>query len=113
MGLKTGVFREKCFDFSNKFEDILNNQRDFLVSLIEDPKISQKIKELALKIILLFGNIRESGEDYLTVFNLLKEHKFNTNIYNELRHNSHFEKENKESLSEDRFKALDNCKKLD
>jgi hypothetical protein len=60
------------------------------------------IKELAIKIILLFGCLRGSGEDYLVAFNLLHSFPVKINISNELSRNhlsdSSDTQENKDTL---------------
>lgn len=82
--MKPGVMRVLNFDFFNTHEAFINDQRDFLVSLIEDPDVSVATKEISAKLILLLGNTRASGEDLLVVFNLIKTHNLSINVYNEL-----------------------------
>ena len=69
---------------NNQIYDQITEQRDFLVSLVKDDTINSTIKELAIRIILLFGYLRESGEDYLVAFNLLHDFPVKINISNEL-----------------------------
>lgn len=55
-----------------------------MVSLVEDTEIPQESKELALRIIVLFGKIRSSGEDFLVVLNLVNKYQIGINLANEL-----------------------------
>lgn len=86
--MKPGVMRVLNFDFFNTHESFINDQRDFLVSLIEDPDVSLTTKEISAKIILLLGNTRASGEDLLVAFNLIKTQNLSINVYNELSVNN-------------------------
>lgn len=88
LNMKPGVMRVLNFDFFNTNEAFINDQRDFLVSLIEDPDVSVTTKEISAKLILLLGNTRASGEDLLVVFNLIKTHNLSINVYNELSVNN-------------------------
>lgn len=51
---------------------------------MSDDKISQEIKEVALRIIVLFGKLKGSAEDFLIAINLINTHKIGINLYNEL-----------------------------
>lgn len=82
--MSTGLFLTLDYEFFDTTEELLNNQRDFLVELATDQSSPKLIRELSVKIILLIGNIRESGEDLLVVYNLIKEQNINVNLYNEL-----------------------------
>lgn len=82
--MKPGVMRVLNFDFFNTHENFINDQRDFLVSLVEDPDIPLATKEISIKLILLLGNTRASGEDFLVAFNLIKAQDLSINVYNEL-----------------------------
>jgi len=86
--MNPSILRAECIDFTNGLEVQIDTQRDFLVSLVEDTEISSSIRELALAVIVVFGNLRMSGEDYLVAFNLLKKHDINPDVYNEVCHNS-------------------------
>jgi hypothetical protein len=65
-------------------EETINNQRDFLADIARDESIKQSTRELSVKLILLLGNARASGEDYLVAYNIIKECQLNTSIRNEL-----------------------------
>jgi hypothetical protein len=71
------------FDFYAE-EQVLNDLRTYLIQLIHDKNSSELIQELSIKLILLIGNLRGSGEDFLVVYNLIREHKFEFNIDLEL-----------------------------
>lgn len=110
--MKAGSMKERCFDFANNFEEILNDQRDFLSSLVEDHSVSATIRELAIRLIVLIGNIRESGEDYLVAFNLIHSQNMNINLYHEMKHSLAFEdqKDEEENKVEATFKVQTNGK---
>lgn len=65
-------------------ESTLNDQRSFLICLIEDTQICKEIKGLAIRIIVLFGKVRASGEDLLIAVNLINQHKLGLDLSNEL-----------------------------
>lgn len=100
--------KERCFDFINNFEEVLNDQRDFLVSLVEDHSVSTTIRDLAIRLIILIGNIRESGEDYLVAFNLIHSQNLKINLYHEMRHSLAFEDQKDEE--ENKQEAIFNVK---
>lgn len=71
------------FDFYAE-EELLNELRTFLIKTIKSKSVSVEIQELSLKLILLIGNQRGSGEDYLIVYNLIAQNGFNFNLDPEL-----------------------------
>jgi hypothetical protein len=79
----------------------LDDQRTFLISLVTDDKISQEIKEVALRIIVLFGKLKGSAEDFLTVINLINTYKIGINLYNELNFEVNKNKELQKDESQD------------
>ena len=63
----------------------LNDARSFLVSIIEDPTITDKRAiELAFKIILLLGVVRSNVEDLIIVATLLDKHSARVDLRSEL-----------------------------
>ena len=71
-------------------EEILNEHRSYLVDLINEEGTEQKIKELALRLIILIGNLRSSGEDFLVAYNLIVRHQLSINLNVELSMNRCF-----------------------
>ena len=65
-------------------EKLFVDLRSFLIQLIKDPNSVPLVQELCIKLILLIGNIRGSGEDFLIVYNLINEYKFEFNVDVEL-----------------------------
>ena len=61
-------------------EELFNEVRTYLISLLEDKNAPPKVQEVCLKLILLIGNARGSGEDYLIVYNLIDQHGFDFNL---------------------------------
>jgi hypothetical protein len=92
--MTSGLLRTVDYQFFVR-EEILNRHREFLIELAEDEKSTPNLKELAVKLILLVGNMRASGEDYLIAFNLIKKLHLNINIDAELSLTKYF----KEKLS--------------
>jgi outer membrane biosynthesis protein TonB len=84
-GLKDGALKESCSDYSNKMEHILTQQRDFLVKLISDDQISESIKSLCVRILLQYGRVKGSGEDYLFALNAVNHFGFETNFTNDIQ----------------------------
>ena len=82
--MEKSSLESNCRDFGNKMESTLNDQRKFLISLVNDDKIANEIKDVAIKIIVLFGKVRASGEDLLIAVNLINKHKSGLNLTNEL-----------------------------
>lgn len=55
----------------------INEARLFLTSILEDPKQTNiKVKEIALKIILVIGIMRANVEDLTLAINIMDQHKF-------------------------------------
>ena len=69
-------------------EKSLNEYRDYLVKLIEEKDAKQSVRDLALRILVLIANLRESGEDYLTAYNLIVKHQMKIDLRSELIVNS-------------------------
>ena len=65
-------------------EELFNDIRTYLISLISDINSTNEIKEICIKLILLIGNIRGSGEDFLVTYNLINKHGYDFNIETEL-----------------------------
>ena len=106
LSMRPGVMRILNFDFFNTHESFINDQRDFLVSLIEDPDVSHTIKDISAKLILLLGSTRASGEDFLIAFNLIKSQNLSVNVYNELSINNIMD----EAVSESNLKSDEDFK---
>lgn len=88
------------FDFYAQ-EELFNEVRTFLVKQIESKNSTALIQELCLKLILLIGNSRGSGEDYLIVYNLINTHEFEFNLDAELSQCKYVESKGKDSSGED------------
>jgi hypothetical protein len=71
------------FDFYAE-EELMNELRSYLIKTIKAKSTPIEIQEICLKLILLLGNQRGSGEDYLIVYNLIAQNGFNFNIDAEL-----------------------------
>ena len=69
-------------------EKSLNEYRDYLVKLIEEKDAKQSVRDLALRLLILIANLRESGEDYLTAYNLIVKHQMKIDLRSELIVNS-------------------------
>ena len=95
--LKTGLSDRNDYKFYAK-ESILNNHRDYLVNLIHNKDSSSEVKSLALKLVVLIGNLRESGEDYLCAYNLVKQYDLRLNLDAELALNKHFQDHSSNSI---------------
>ena len=60
--LKSELIESNEYQFYER-EQVLNRHRDYLIKLIKSKqKISGNVKDLALRILIIIGNIRESGE---------------------------------------------------
>ena len=81
-------------------ENVLDEHRDYLANLIEDEKTEQKVKELALRLIILIGNLRSSGEDYLVAYNLIVRHQITINLNAELSMNECFQQKSASKTSQ-------------
>ena len=89
--LKSGLLESNEYQFYER-EQLLNRYRDYLIQLIKSKQnISETIKDLALRILVIIGNIRESGEDYLIVYNLIKENDMRISLDVELHLNRYFQ----------------------
>jgi hypothetical protein len=82
--MQHGVLKTDDYEYYTR-ERVLNKHRQFLVNIIESSEASQLQKDLALKLIVLLGNLRWSGEDYLIAYNLIQIHNLNFNIISELK----------------------------
>ena len=86
-------------------EETLNNHREYLVTIIEDEKVEQDTKDIAVKLIVLIGNLRASGEDYLVAYNLISKYQMTVNLNAELSQCSCFEqKSGLQDESQTRFR---------
>lgn len=104
--VELGALLGKSEEYRLAHEEVLNQQRDFLISLVEDDNTNTKIKDLALKLIILIGNIRASGEDYLIALNLINKYSLTTNLFNELEHNINFKVSKEEENDQEKFKVI-------
>ena len=82
--IQTGRLKRSFYEYLSTTEEILNNLRDFLVECAIDESCEKPIRDLSVKIIILIGNLRESGEDFLIAFNLIKDYQIDVNLRNEL-----------------------------
>ena len=71
-------------------EEILDEHRNYLVELVNDDTTQQNVKEVALRLIIVIGNLRSSGEDYLVAYNLISRHQLKVNLNAELSMNPGF-----------------------
>ena len=71
------------FDYYGE-EELFNEIRTYLVSLLSDRNSTDEVKEICIKLILLIGNIRGSGEDFLVAYNLINKYGYDFNIDAEL-----------------------------
>jgi hypothetical protein len=63
----------------------INEARGFLNQILIDPKQTDiKVKELALKLILVIGIMRANVEDLVLAVNIMEEHKFEFDISEEI-----------------------------
>lgn len=83
MKIKTDLINSDNYRFYTR-EETLNNHREYLVSIIEDANVEQNTKDIALKLIVLIGNLRTSGEDYLVAYNLISKYDMTINLSSEL-----------------------------
>lgn len=87
--LKSGLLEASDYKFYAR-EEILNRHRDYLTKLARSEKSSQAVKELAIRLVVVIGNLRSSGEDYLVAYNLISEGSLKINLDAELSLNPHF-----------------------
>ena len=89
--LKSELIESNECQFYEK-EQVLSSHRDYLIGLIKSKqKISGNVKDLALRILIIIGNIRESGEDYLIAYNLIRENDMRISLDVELHLNRYFQ----------------------
>lgn len=100
--LKTGLFNSNDYKFFAR-EEILTRHRDYLVKLFNDKFTSVGIKEMCIRLIVLIGNLRESGEDYLVVYNLIKENAMRLNIDPEISLNNYFQDSSRDSQNSEKI----------
>ncbi|CAI2362161.1 unnamed protein product [Moneuplotes crassus] len=72
-------------------EQILNKTMNYLTKFAEAEESSKQIKELVVRLIIMIGNIRQSGEDYLVAFNIIMTHSLKMNLYPELSMNPYLQ----------------------
>ena len=70
------------FEFYSR-EQLLDKYRTYLVNIIKDD-VSSEWKHLAIRLIIIIGTLRQSGEDYLTAFNLIRDFNLTVNLDSEL-----------------------------
>ena len=104
--LKTGLLSPDDYKFYAR-EQILNRHRDYLVNIIKDENASQVSKDLAIRLVIIIGNLRSSGEDYLVAYNLIKMMNLTINLDSELSLNKYFQSEESQEGSKETFK-IDN-----
>lgn len=102
--LKAGLIKPNDYKFFAR-EQILNRHRDYLVTLIQDETASQSVRDLAVKLVLIIGNLRCSGEDYLMAYNLIKTYNLTVNLDAELSLNKFFQSENSQEGLKESFKV--------
>ena len=88
--LRTSLFETTDYKFYAR-EEILNRHRDYLVKIFNSERTSQSIKELIIRLIIIIGNLRSSGEDYLIAYNMIAEASLKLNLDAELSLNKHFQ----------------------
>jgi hypothetical protein len=74
--------KDKMSSFS--IDSLLTQCRAFLVNLVEDESSNKEMKELAVKIIVLIGNVRCSAEDLLFASNLIEKNGLSVNYDQEI-----------------------------
>ncbi len=63
----------------------MNEAREFLNQIVDDLKqTDKKVKELALRMILVIGIIRSNVEDFVLAINLIEKYKFEIDISEEI-----------------------------
>jgi hypothetical protein len=104
--LKTGLLNPSDYKFYSR-EQILNRHREYLVNLLKDADVSQTAKDYAIKLIVIIGNLRSSGEDYLVAYNLIRDLKLTVNLDSEFSLNEYFLHTSEDSKDQSGFK-IDN-----
>lgn len=107
--LKSGLLKTEDYKFYER-EQVFNRHRDYLVELVKSDKVSDVIKQYAVKILIVIGNLRESGEDYLIAFNLIRQNDLKVNIDAEICQNQYFQELGSSNTQEivSKFKLLEN-----
>jgi hypothetical protein len=88
--LKSGMLDSDDYAFYAR-EEIMDRHRDYLVKLATSDKYTKKVKEMAIRLIIVSGNFRSSGEDYLVAYNLISDQNLTLNIDSELSLNKYFQ----------------------
>ena len=89
--LKSGLIESNQYQFYER-EQVFDKHRDYLIKLIKSKqKISGNVKDLSLRILIIIGNIRESGENYLIAYNLIRENYMKISLDVELHLNRYFQ----------------------
>ena len=58
-------------------DQTINEARDFFTQILDNPaQTDQKVKELALKLILVIGIMRANVDDFVLAINLIEKHRF-------------------------------------
>jgi hypothetical protein len=66
-------------------DQTVNEARGFLSDILDDPNQSDtRVKELALKLILVIGIMRANIEDFVLAINLIEKHRFDFDISEEI-----------------------------
>jgi hypothetical protein len=66
-------------------DQTVNEARVFLSDILDDPNQSDtRVKELALKLILVIGIMRANIEDFVLAINLIEKHRFDFDISDEI-----------------------------
>lgn len=77
--LKTGMLREDDYKFYAR-EEVLNRHREYLLKLARDENVTQTAKAYAIRLLIVVGNLRSSGEDYLVAYNVIQEQGLKINL---------------------------------
>lgn len=101
--LKTGLFKTDDYKFYAR-EEILNRLREYLLKLFKSDRSTQGVKELAVKLLIIIGNLRASGEDFLIAYNLIRENNMKINLDSELSLNKFLLENPSGTQAESRFK---------
>ena len=66
-------------------DQCINEAREFLNSILEDSgQTDIKIKEIALRLILVIGIMRANVEDFVLAINIMEKHKYQFDISEEI-----------------------------
>jgi len=88
--IKTGLFKTDDYKFYAR-EEILTRHREYLVQIYNDKDTPLSVKDLSVRLIILIGNLRSSGEDYLVAYNIIKENGLKMNLDSELSLNTYLQ----------------------